>query len=464
MNTKSKSIDMINGPLFGKIVLFTVPIILSSVLQILFNATDIIVIGQFENKEAVSAVGSNGALVNLCINLFIGLSAGVGVTVAQSIGSGDKDSLKKTVHTAMALSIVAGLFLALAGPFAAKPLLKMMKCPDNIINLSTLYLQIYFLAMPALMVYNFGAAILRSAGDTKRPMYYLVSAGVINVVLNFILVAFFNMSVAGVAIATTISQYFAATMITRRLMFSEGGLKLTIKDIRFHPSVLKKIVAVGLPAGIQSSVFSISNVIIQSSINSYDTFNHLESALIAGNTASSNIEGFAYVCMNAFHQTTLTFAGQNLGAKKIERLNKILFIALGCVSVVGVFVGIVALFFGKPLLGLYLPSEPVAIDYGIIRLTIFSCTYFLCGIMDTINGSLRGLGRGLGPMLISLIFCCAARVIWVLFIFSNEKDILVLYLSYPITWALALIAQVPYYIYVKKKLNKSILSVVALHD
>jgi len=445
---------MLNGPLFSKIVIFTIPIILSSLIQLLFNAADIIVIGRYEGKGAVSAVGSTGPLVNLCVNLFIGLSTGVGVTVAQNIGSEDKENLNKTVHTAMALSICAGVFLAILGPFLAEDLLILMKSPTEIIGLSTKYLQIYFLGMPALMVYNFGAAILRSAGDTKRPMYYLIISGLINVVLNIILVAFFHLSVAGVAIATAVSQYFSAFMVTRRLVLTDEDIKLTLKDIRFHPSALAKIALIGIPAGIQSSVFSISNVIIQTSINSYDTYHELSSALIAGNTASGNIEGFAYVCMNAFHQTALTFSGQNLGAKKIERLNKILFICLGSVSIVGVFVGVVGFTLGKPLLKLYIPKDALAVEYGAIRLTVFSLTYFLCGIMDTINGSLRGMGCGIGPMLISLFFCCAARILWVLFIFSNDKDIMVLYLSYPITWSLAIIAQIPYYIYTRKRLGR----------
>ncbi len=277
---------MLNGPLFGKIVIFTVPIILSSLIQLLFNAADIIVIGQYDGKDAVAAVGSTGSLVNLCVNLFIGLSTGVGVTVAQNIGSKDKENLRKTVHTAMALSVCAGIFLAILGPFIAKPLLELMKSPEDLIDLSARYLRIYFLAMPALMVYNFGAAILRSAGDTKRPMYYLIIAGVINVVLNVIFVAKFHMNVAGVATATAISQYFSAFMVTRRLVVTDEDIKLTLKDIRFHRTALIKIVSIGIPAGIQSSLFSISNVIIQSSINNYDNYHLLDKTLIAGNSAS----------------------------------------------------------------------------------------------------------------------------------------------------------------------------------
>jgi Na+-driven multidrug efflux pump len=313
--------------------------------------------------------------------------------------------------------------------------------------------------MPALMVYNFGAAVLRSSGDTKRPMYYLITAGFINVILNVIFVTLFGMDVDGVALATLISQFFSAGMVLRRLVITDDDIKLDIRNIRFHATALKKIVFIGIPAGIQSSVFSISNVIIQSSINSYDTAHLLVSALIAGNSAASNIEGFVYVCMNAFHQTSLTFSGQNLGAKKIERLNKILFICLGCVAATGFCVGGIANLFGERLLSLYVPGEETAIEYGLVRLTVFSLTYFLCGMMDVMNGSLRGMGRGLGPMLISLFFCCAARVFWVLFIFSTDKDIMILYLSYPITWSLALLAQTPYYIYTKKKIEKKLISV-----
>ncbi len=456
---KAKSIDMLNGPLLGKIIAFTVPIIVSSLIQLLFNAADIIVVGQFCGKQALSAVGSTGSLVNLCVNMFIGLSAGVGVTVAQNIGSGDKNALHKTVHTAMAVSLVAGVFLAIIGPFFAPFMLTLMSTPDNILKLSTLYLRIYFLSMPALMVYNFGAAILRSAGDTKRPMYYLTAAGVINVVLNLLFVIVLDMSVAGVATATVASQFFSATMVVLRLTKTNEDIKLKIREIKFHWSSLKRIVSIGIPAGIQSSVFSISNVIIQKSINNYDTVHCLNEALISGNSSAGNIEGFVYVCMNAFHQTSLTFSGQNLGAKKLERLNRILFICLGCVAVTGAFVGGTAYLFGKNLLELYIPNETEAINYGFTRLTVFCFTYFLCGMMDVLNGSLRGMGCGFGPMFISLFFCCVARVIWVLFIFSTEKDIMILYLSYPITWTLALFAQVPYYIYTKKKLKRKLYAV-----
>ncbi len=453
-----KQMDMINGPLLGKMIFFTLPIIFSSLIQLLFNAADIIVVGRYVGKEALSAVGSTGSLVNLCINIFIGLSAGVGVTVAQAIGAKDKESLSKTVHTAMGLSIVAGVILAIIGPFAAKTLLGLMSTPENIIGLATTYLQIYFLSMPALMIYNFGAAILRSSGDTKHPMYYLLAAGVINVILNLVFVIGFNMSVAGVAIATVVSQIFSAFMVARRLILSDGDIKLHLKNIRFHSSALKRIITVGIPAGIQSSLFSVSNVIIQSSINNYDTYHALDSALLSGNAAASNIEGFIYVCMNAFHQTSLTFTGQNLGAKKIERLNKILFLSLSCVAITGIVIGGSAKIFGENLLGLYIPGEETAIKFGITRLTVFSLTYFLCGMMDVINGALRGMGRGLGPMVISLFFCCAARILWILFIFSTENDIMVLYISYPITWSLALLAQVPYYIFTKKKIQKQLLN------
>lgn len=426
---KSYAIDMVNGPLFKRILIFAFPLILSGILQLLFNAADIVVVGKFTGSHALAAVGSTSALINLLVNLFIGLSIGTNVLVARYCGANDGKNAQETVHTSIMISIVGGIFMIFVGILFAKPLLEIMGTPDNVIAHSVLYMRIYFVGMPAFMIYNFGAAILRAIGDTKRPLYFLSIAGVVNVIFNLIFVIVFKMGVAGVAIATVISQIISAVLILLCLMQTEGMCQLHKKDLRIHSDKLVQMLKIGLPAGLQGMVFSISNVLIQSSVNSFG------SVVMAGNTAASNIEGFVYTAMNAIYQTALSFTSQNVGAGNIKRVRQILFQCLGVVTVIGLLFGVGAYLLGGPLLSIY-SNDPVVIGYGLERMSLVCAPYFLCGLMDVLVGSIRGLGYSVMPMLVSLTGACAFRVIWIFTIFKMNHTLFTLYISYPISWAL----------------------------
>lgn len=444
---KNYRIDMTNGSLLPKLLKFSFPLMLSSLLQLLFNAADIIVVGKFAGHQALAAVSSTGALVNLIVNLFIGLSVGTNVLVARQIGARENDKIYKTVHTAMALSFIGGVILTVFGVVMAHPLLELMNVPSDVIDLSTLYLQIYFLGITAMLVYNYGAAILRAKGDTKRPLYFLTIAGVINVGLNLILVIFFHMGVAGVGIATTISQVVSAGLVFYCLMNEQENMRLRPKEMKVDMPTLVEIMKIGLPAGIQGSVFSLSNVVIQSTINSFG------SAVMAGNGAAGNIEGFVYVGMNAFYQSCLTFTGQNYGAGKIDRVKKTLYCCQFLVIVTGLVLGLGAWFFGEPLLSIY-ASEADVIQAGMVRLGYVARFYFLCGIMDVMVGSLRGLGYSIFPMIMSLIGACLFRLLWIYFIFPLNPIPDTVYVSYPITWIITITAHILTYIYAMHKIKK----------
>ncbi len=441
---KSYEIDMCNGPLLSKILVFSVPLMLSGILQLLFNAADIIVVGRFSGSEALAAVGSTSSLINLIINLFIGVSVGTNVVLARYYGARDAEGVSKTVHTAMLTAIGGGVLLIFVGLFLARPLLELTGTPDDVIDQATLYMRIYFVGMPAFMVYNFGAAILRAIGDTKRPLYFLFLSGVINVIFNLIFVIVFHMGVAGVALATIISQAISAVLILLCLMGMDGPCHLNIKEMKMHGECLKEMLKIGLPAGLQGMIFNISNVLIQSSVNSFG------SLVMAGNTAASNIEGFVYTAMNAVYQTSLSFTGQNMGAKQFKRVDKILVQCLLVVSVVGLVLGNGAYLLGDKLLGIY-SSDPQVIQYGLLRMSIISCTYFLCGVMDVFVGSIRGLGYSIMPMLVSLTGACLFRVIWIFTIFQWERTLFCLYISYPISWILTAAIHAICYLAVRKK-------------
>ena len=396
---KSYEIDMCDGPLLSKILLFSVPLMMSGILQLLFNAADIIVVGRFAGSSALAAVGSTSSLINLLINVFVGLSVGVNVLVAKYYGGQREKDMSETVHTAVLTSLLSGLFLVILGGIAARPLLHLMGTPDDVLDQAVLYMRIYFLGMPVLMVYNFGAAILRAIGDTRRPLYFLFMAGVVNVALNLFFVIGLGMGVDGVGWATVISEHVSALLVLKSLMEAPGALKLNLKELRIHPKKLKRIVKIGLPAGMQGAIFSISNVLIQSSVNSFG------SIAMAGNTASANIEGFVYTAMNAVYQTNLSFTSQNLGGRKYSRINRIMYICLAVVTVVGITLGITAVLAGDLLLGIY-SSDAQVLRYGMLRLEIICGTYFLCGIMDCMVGSLRGLGYSVIPMFVSLTGAC----------------------------------------------------------
>ena len=445
---KKYEIDMCNGPLLGKILLFSLPLMLSGILQLLFNAADMIVVGRWVGSDALAAVGSTGSLVNLIVNVFIGLSVGANVLVARYYGAGQNRELSETVHTAILTALVGGTVLIFVGFFVAPGALKAMGSPDEVLGQAVIYLRIYFAGMPAMMVYNYGSAILRAVGDTRRPLYFLTAAGVVNVLLNLFFVIECGLGVAGVALATVASQCISAVLVVACLMRSDSAYRLSLKELRVTPNKLVRMIRIGLPAGLQGSVFSISNVLIQSSVNSFGY------VAMAGNSAAANLEGFVYTAMNTFHQTAISFTGQNYGAMQYRRIGKILAQCLLCVSAVGLFMGIGFYLLGTPLLQLYSPEDESVIAYGLTRMQYICCPYFLCGMMDTFVGVLRGMGYAIMPMLVSLTGACLLRVVWIYTIFQQHRSLEVLYLSYPITWAVTMLVHLICFLIVYHKLLK----------
>ena len=446
-NKKSYEIDMCNGPLFGKMLIFTLPLMLSGILQLLFNAADVIVVGRFAGNEALAAVGSTGALTNLLVNLFIGLSVGANVLVARYYGAKAQDEVSQTVHTSVMISLLGGVFLAIIGIALARPLLLLMDTPENVIEHSVLYMRIYFLGMPVMLLFNFGSAILRAIGDTRRPLFYLTIAGIVNVCLNLWFVIGFHMGVAGVALATILAQCVSTALILRCLLQSDGCFRLQLSRLQINWDKFGKIAAIGLPAGIQGSLFSISNVLIQSSVNSFGAI------AMAGNTAGANVEGFVYTAMNSVHQTAVSFTSQNLGGRRFERINKILVECIFFVTAIGLVMGNGAVLFGERILGLY-SSDQEVIAYGLQRMAVICTTYFLCGIMDVMVGSIRGLGYALMPMIVSLMGACVFRVVWICTVFQWNRTLHTLYLSYPVSWTLTALVHVVCFIIARKRLGK----------
>ncbi|MBQ9845305.1 MAG: MATE family efflux transporter [Oscillospiraceae bacterium] len=441
---KTYEMDMIHGPLVKNVLQYAFPLMLSGILQLMFNAADVIVVGRFAGSSALAAVGSTGALCNLLINLFVGISIGTNVLVARYYGARDLDGIQETINTSIITAAAGGVLLIFIGFFASRPLLGIMGTPADVIDQSVLYMRIYFAGMPFFMLYNFGAAILRSVGDTKRPLYFLIIAGIINVGLNLVMVILFHMGVAGVALATVASQVVSCVLVMRCLTLNEGAIHLDIYNLTFNKQRMSEMLHIGLPAGFQGMVFSLSNVLIQSSVNSFG------SLVMAGNTAAANIEGFVYTAMNAFYQTNLSFTSQNYGAKNRERLGKVLICCLGIVTVVGAVIGNVVYLFGEFFLGFY-TTDPQVIQYGMNRLAIISTMYFICGWMDTMVGSIRGMGYAIMPMIVSLLGACAFRVIWVLAVFPLFHTQFSLYISYPISWSLTFAAHLVCYLIARRK-------------
>ena len=429
--------DMTTGKLLPKVLMFSLPLIASGILQLLFNAADMAVVGTFahQNRDAAqAAIGSTNSLINLMVNVFMGLSVGGSVCVARAYGAGDQEQVHKGVHTSITLAVISGLAVAIIGVLFCEPLLHLMGNPET--ALATRYMRIYFLGMPFNMLYNFGAAILRAVGDTKRPLTYLLIAGVVNVALNLVMVCLVGLDVEGVAIATVASQVISAILVITCLIRSDSSIRLNLRSLRIHREQMRRILQVGLPAGLQGSLFSISNVLIQSSVNSFSTIP------TAGNSIAGSLEGFVYTSMNSVHQAALTFASQNLGAGKIRRVRRSVWVCLGTVTVIGLVMGNLFLLFGRPLLSLYNNSPEVdalgmtVIDYGMKRLMYMMPLYCLCGLMDVIVGSLRGVGYSIMPMIVSLTGACLFRVVWIYTVFAANHTLDVLYLSYPISWAL----------------------------
>ncbi len=452
MEKKKYSMNMCEGPLFSKIWIFTIPLILSGLLQLLFNAVDMIVAGRFVGKEALAAIGSTSSLINLLTNVFIGLSTAANVLVARFFGSGREDDVQETVHTSVALSFITGVIMTVLGIAVAPKLLVLMGTHESVLPMATIYTRIYFLGMPVLMLYNFGAAILRAIGDTKRPLYYLTISGAINAICNVIFIVVFHMGVDGVAYATVLSQAISAVLTLRCLMVSDECYRFEFKKLHIYKDKFLQILRLGLPAGFQGSIFSISNVLIQSSVNSFGP------DVMAGNSAASNIEGFVYVTMNTFHVTCLSFVSQNYGKHYFDRIKKTLLICLGSVTAVGLATGTLAYVFGPQLLSLYAndADKAVVIEKGMIRMSIIMFTYFTCGTMDTCVGAIRGLGYSIMPMIVSLLGACAFRVVWIFTIFRAFRSLENLYISYPISWVITTTVHLICFIVVFNKMKKRI--------
>jgi len=448
-NEKKHEIDMVRGPVLSKMLRFSLPLMLTSILQLLFNAADIIVVGRFAGENSLAAVGSTSALINLLLNLFIGLSIGANVTVARYFGARRQKELKDTVHTAILLSIVSGILLTAVGLIGSRQILIWMQTPKEVVGLAALYLRIYFLGMTGMMVYNFGASILRAVGDTKRPLYFLAFSGAVNVTLNLFFVIVLDMDVAGVGAATAISQWISAFLIVRCLQKENSGIKLVLRDLRFKADKLAAIFKIGVPAGVQGMIFSITNVLIQAAVNSFGA------VVVAGNSAAGNIESFIYFAMNAFYQATISFTSQNVGAKRVSRIDKILTRGEMCVIGVGIFMGVLFVIFGRPLLSIYSTSTAV-IDAGMKRLTVIGLTYFICGAMDVMVGALRGMGYSMIPMFVSLGGVCGLRILWLatLFRIPEFHTLTMLFITYPVTWTVTLIAHIITFMIVRKKLRE----------
>ena len=450
--SKSYQINMTEGNILPKLIKFSIPLMLSGMLQLFFNAADVIVVGRYAGDEALAAVGSTGALINLLINLFIGISIGASVLMGQAIGAGDYNDAQDSLHTAMLTGLIGGIIMIFVGQVVSRPMLELMQTPDDVIELSSLYMRIYFMGMPGFMLYNFGAAILRAAGDTKRPLYYLFISGIINVILNLYFVIVLKMSVDGVAYATIISEAISAILIIICLMRSDGYLNLSLRKLKLDGKKFIEMLKIGIPSGFTGIVFSVSNMLIQSSINSFGKL------VMAANTAASNLEGFVYNAMNSIYQTALAFASQNMGAKKLDRVDDVLKKSLLVVSGVGLFFGVGAFLLGEILLRLYTPNQEV-IDIAMLRLLVISTSYFLCGIMDVYSGVIRGMGFSFTPMLVSMFFVCAFRVFWIYTIFERFHEQWVLYISYPVSWTITIIAYFFTYKIVRKKAEEKILKI-----
>lgn len=445
MASAKKEMNMTEGPFFKKIVIFILPLVLTGLLQTLYNAADLVVIGHFRGELALAAVGSTGSLTNLIVGLFMGLSAGVGVVVAYYMGAMQPKIVSKVVHTSILIALIAGVFVGILGFVLAPEMLRWMDTPETVLDGAVLYIRIIFVGVPASILYNYCAAMLRSTGDTKRPLIFLSIAGLTNVVLNVALVAGCGFGVEGVAIATIVSQYLSAVMILIYMARTDGVLKFSFRRLRLEKNLAKKILTIGIPSGIQSSLFSLANVLIQSSINVFGD------VTVAGNSAGSNLEGFVYIAMNAVYHASLTFVGQNLGAGTLHNVKKIVWQCILCVTVIGLTLGGVILAFGDFFVGLY-ASEPETIAAGLDRIRSILPVYFLCGIMEVLSGAIRGLGKSMTSMVISLLGACVFRIVWIQTMCRLFPQIQTVYLSWPISWVLVIAANTVALVMIYKKM------------
>ena len=447
MKKNKYEIDMCNGTIMDKLISFSIPLMLSGILQLMFNAVDIVVVGRFSGSQALAAVGSTTALINVFTNLFIGISLGANVLAARYYAAGKTKEMSETVHTAIALALVSGVAMAVIGVVFARGALEIMGTPDDVIAKSTLYMQIYFCGMPFFMMYNYGAAILRAVGDTKRPLIFLIVSGVINAVLNLFLVIVFHLDVAGVGIATVISQLVSCILVLRCLHHTESSYQLHLAKLRIRSVYLKQIFEVGVPAGIQSTVINISNAMLQSSVNSFG------SIAMAGYTASNNIFGFLYVSVNSFTQACMSFTSQNYGVKKLKRMDRVLIDCMILSVVVTLILGSSVYIFGPELLHIY-SNQADVIKYGMEIFSYTTVTYFLCGLMDLFPGALRGMGYSTVPMILSIIGTVGVRIIWIYGLFPSHRSLTFLFLSYPVSWIATIIMQVICFWFVRKKIHR----------
>ena len=449
MKNNKYEIDMCNGTIMDKLISFSLPLMLSGILQLMFNAIDIIVVGRFSGSQSLAAVGSTTALINIFTNLFIGISLGANVLAARYYASGKTEEMSKTVHTAITMALVSGIIMAIAGLIFARGALEIMGTPDDVIGKSTLYMRIYFCGMPFFMLYNYGAAILRAVGDTKRPLMFLMISGVINAILNLILVILFHLDVAGVGIATVISQCTSCILTLRCLHHTKSSYQLHLSKLKIEWNYLKQIFEVGIPAGIQSTVINISNAMLQSSVNSFGSIS------MAGYTAANNIFGFLYVSANAFTQACMSFTSQNYGVKKLKRMDKVLIDCLILSMTVMLVLGGGAYFFGPELLHIY-SNQPDVIHAGMEIFTYTTFTYFLCGVMDLFPGALRGMGYSTVPMILSIIGTVGVRIIWIYGLFPTHRSLTFLFISYPASWIATIVMQVICFWFVRKKIHRTI--------
>jgi len=451
MISRHRDMDMCSGPLFSKILIFALPIMAMNILQLLFNAADMVVVGQFTGKEALAAVGATGALINLIINLFMGLSVGTSVIVSQDYGAGRPDAVSRSVHTSIAVSIIGGFIVMAVGLILCTPLLHLMGTPDDILDMSVLYMKIYFIGMPAGMVYNFAAAILRAVGDSRHPMYYLIISGSVNVVFNLFFVVVLQMGVEGVAWATVISQYLSVLLIMICLFRSGLSIRFIPRKLSIDRHKLVSLIRIGLPAGLQGLLFSISNTLIQSAVNSFG------STMVAASSAASNIEGFLGTTMNAYYNAAITFTGQNMGAKKYKRIDTIAKVCTALIFATWIVLGSIIVLFGRPLLGIF-TSDPEVIELGMLRMNIMMAAYFSCGTMNVYPGLTRGMGYSILPMLCTLIGACLLRIVWLATFFSWYRSVFMLFICYPITWTLAGLGQVASFFYARHGIRRKALS------
>lgn len=448
MKNNKYEIDMCNGTLMDKLISFSLPLMLSGILQLLFNAVDIIVVGRFTGRQALAAVGSTTALINIFTNLFIGISLGANVLAARFYASGKEKEMSETVHTSITLALISGLVMALAGVLLARFALNLMGTPNDVIDQSVLYMRIYFLGMPFFMLYNYGAAILRAVGDTKRPLFFLVISGMTNAVLNLVLVIVFHMGVAGVAIGTIVSQLISSILVLRCLYTSNTSYRLYFSKLGIKTQYLKQIFQVGIPAGIQSTVINLSNALLQSSVNSFG------SVAMAGYTAANNIFGFLYMSVNAVTQSCMSFTSQNYGVKKLKRMDRVLLDCMILSVGVTLTLGCGAYFFGSELLKIY-TSDADVIRCGVEVLAFTTVPYFCCGIMDLLPGALRGMGYSGVPMILSIIGTVGTRIVWIFGLFPAHRSLSFLFISYPVSWILTILMQAVCFCFVRKHVHQS---------